>query len=705
MMSKIALVVGYIRVSTREQVIKGYSPAVQRQQIERYVESRLAEEPYDLVFYEDLGDKGGVGLRQHPDIFKRYRKGLSDALDLLVGEASSRETHFVVLDQSRLEREPLLWHILEKVYASDHDIHFHFVDEGGEMSLNPESTVNRGFKSLTNRSSRQQTARRVSQANEYRVKQGYHQGFPVYGWRKVANRDGLKWTDLEPDPELKQVVITIKDKTLAGWGSWRIARHLDAQGILSPSGKRKWYPETVRSVLRNPVHAGYVRWKDEIIQGRHFELRFWDMELTEELDRIITQRHRTRKRGVKLDQFLLAGMLTCGYCDRPLIVTYGQSTKQRYYRCNGRVIPTYDSHRGITKQAATMETAVTNAIEELLSDHFIQRLTTKRVEALAQDELAALRNEEQRLRHHRDEAARDLAETITQYRHSELSEEAYRATKHHIEGRIGDLEKRLDEAERRRCYLAGNAVRLQRAREAAHDFEALWEQLDTEERRGLLQAFIEEIIVTKEGRSVCLEIKYHFLPNSQLLLPPLKGAKGADGADSLSLRELAVLYLWDQGLRTPDIAAEFDVSTSAVSHYVYCIRRKLGTQDVDALVELVRERLELEGAYLPLSGRLHRKTPQNLSLSATQIMVLEAVAQGLSYKQMVARSDKSITTFYNAAAAVRRKLEAADNQEALAKAVKLDLLDLPDMDDGQSGAEGGGDAGSSASGQAEDKED
>lgn len=705
MASKTPLVACYTRVSTREQTIKGYSPQVQRQHIERYAQSFFAEQPYELAFFEDLGDQGGVGLRQHPDLFPRYRKGLSDALDFLVAEASSRPTHFVVLDQSRLEREPLLWHLLEKVYALDHGIHFHFVDEGGEMSLNPENTINRGFKSLTNRSSRQQTARRVSQANEYRVKQGYHQGFPAYGWRKVANRDGLKWADLEPDPDQKDVVIMIKDRILAGWGSWRIACYLDAQGILSPSGKPKWYPETVRSVVRNCVHAGYVRCKDEFIEGRHIALRFWDIELTRELDRLITQRHRTRRRGIKLDRFLLAGMLTCGHCGRPLLAAHDHATGTRYYRCDGRVIPTYESHPACIKRASMVETAVTNAIRELLSHQFIQSLTANRVEALAQDELAALRSEEQNLRTHRDEAARDLAEAIAQCRRRELSEGAYEATKSHLEKRIDGLDGRLAEAGKRRRYLVGNAARLQRAREAAHDFDALWHQLDTEERRGLLQTFIEDITVTREGRNVLLQINYHFVPSSQIVLRPLKGSSGGTGAESLSLRELAVLYLWDKGLRGTDIARQLDISKAGVRQHLFSIRHKLGMQDIGAMVAAARDRLELERPYLPLSGRLNRRSGQSMTLSATQTLFLQAVAQGLSYKQMVARSGKSITTFYNAAAAVRLKLAAANNAEALTKAVKLGLFDLPAMDDRQGGTESEGDDGSTASGRAEENED
>ena len=157
--------------------------------------------------------------------------------------------------------------------------------------------------------------------------------------------------------------------------------------------------------------------------------------------------------------------------------------------------------------------------------------------------------------------------------------------------------------------------------------------------------------------------------------------------------------MWDKGLRVTDIASQLDISKACVRHHFLSIRRKLEIQDIGAMVDLVRERFGLERAYLPLSGRLNRRPAGGITLSATEALLLEGVAEGLSYNRLAARSGKSITTLYNAAASVRSKLAAANNAEALTKAVNLGLLDLPAMDDRQGGAERVGDDGSTASGQ------
>ncbi|MCD6351276.1 MAG: recombinase family protein [Armatimonadetes bacterium] len=331
MLAEVALVAGYIRVSTREQAEKGYSPEVQRHKITEYCERRFGEGACQLELFEDLGETGGIGLRQHPDLFRQYRPGLSDAIHFLMGGDGPVPRHFVALDQSRLERDPLLWQVLVEVYARRHGIVFHFVDEGGEMSLDDLSLMARGLTSLANASYRRQTGRRVREAAEHRARAGYHHGDPPFGWQKLSKEPGQRWAEIRPHPEQAPLVQAMKDRSLQGWGFCRIAAWLDEQSVQSPSGKRGWHPETVRAVLLNPVHAGYVRHGDQLYRGRHYDFRLWDIEVSYELERVIKQRHRSRRRGLSLSQFLLAGMLTCGHCQRAMTAWHDTTTGKRYF--------------------------------------------------------------------------------------------------------------------------------------------------------------------------------------------------------------------------------------------------------------------------------------------------------------------------------------------------------------------------------------
>lgn len=657
-MSTVARVVGYVRVSTREQGIQGFSPEVQRDAVERYAERHFGDEPYELTFFEDIGGSGGIGLRQHPDLFKKHRAGLSDALAALLADVGKRPLHFIALDQSRLERNPLLWHVLEQVYMRQQGIGFHFAQDGGAFTPGSADAMGRGVQSLANESHLQMTGKRIAQANDFRARQGYHNGRPPYGWRKGDNRDGLRWNDLEPVPELVEVVTLMKDRLLAGWGSWRVACYLEAQGIPSPSGNRKWFPEMVREIARDPVHAGYIKWKGERVKGRHYDLRLWDLEVSNEIDRVIRQRHRAAKRGVMLKDFLLAGMVTCGHCQRPVASAYDQASGGRMYRCTGRVIPTSESHKGFNKTASALETAVVEEVRRVLSTDIVHNLTRMALQEASEAEQAAIHREERRLRHEFDEAGQNLAETIQQYRKGQLNETAYQAVKRNFELTMERVEKRLAEVRQRREYLAGNALRLARAREAVTRFCDLWDHLDVEERRGLLQALLADIVVVREGRNLRLRLVYHFLPETERLLRPVKGSPGGEGAERLSQRELAILHLRQRGLSDHDIAAQLDVTWNCVRQVYYSVRRRLNEQNLEKCCQLARARIEEELPFLPLQGRLNRRAGEGLHLSHTERQVQEAQDAGEDYDTLAKRAGKPRASLYNAAASARKKRAA-----------------------------------------------
>jgi DNA-binding NarL/FixJ family response regulator/DNA invertase Pin-like site-specific DNA recombinase len=669
-MNAVALVVEYIRVSTREQALKGYSPAVQEDSIKQYAARFFDGEPYEEAVVPDIGGKGGVGLRQHPDIFPKYRKGLSNAIDVLMAEAGKRPLHFIALDQSRLEREPLLWHLLESVYMERHGIIFHFAHDGGIYRPRSAESMGRGVQSLANQNHLHSTGRRVSENNEHRARQGYHNGSPPFGWRKVDSRDGLRRKDLEPVPELAEILHFIRSKVLEGWGAWRVAQQLEAQGVPSPSGNRKWYPETVTHIARDPMHAGYIRWKSESIRGRHYDLRLWDIEVTNELDRVITQRHRSAKRGVMLKDFLVAGMLTCGHCHRPLASAYDSGTGACMYRCNGRLVPFSSSHKGINRVAGTVEKAVVEEIRRVLSTEIVHNLTKRALEEASETELANIQREEQRLRHQLDEAGCDLAEVIQQYRKRELSEAAYQSVKNRLEIRLATAEKRLAEVKKRREYLGGNSLRLARAREAVTRFRDLWGQLDVEERRGVLQALLAEIVVLREGRNLRLHFRYHFLPETEVLLRPMKGTAGSDGIEQLSQRELAVLHLRHQGLPEQDIAEQMGITRNCLRQHCFNIRRRLSEPDLDKCCALVESRIETELLFLPLHGRMNKRPEGAPLISPQEQVVLAAVDGGETYDDLAKRLAKSKNSVYNMVYNARRKLR---EQEAKARQIPREV--------------------------------
>jgi DNA invertase Pin-like site-specific DNA recombinase len=112
------------------------------------------------------------------------------------------------------------------------------------------------------------------------VEQGrYLGGRPPYGYRLVdagahpnraLARRGVRQQRLEPDPATAPTVKLIFALRLAGHSTARIARHLNEQAALGPSGAdpdrnphrtaHDWSLRTIAEILRNPRYTGRQVW-------------------------------------------------------------------------------------------------------------------------------------------------------------------------------------------------------------------------------------------------------------------------------------------------------------------------------------------------------------------------------------------------------------------------------------------------------------
>lgn len=90
-----------------------------------------------------------------------------------------------------------------------------------------------------------------------RARKGYMHGRPALGYRKEDLR-------LVVDEPTSQVVRQIWDWALAGAGSIVIRDRLNDQGIPSPRGT-SWSNVSVLAILRNPVYAGHVQHRGELV--------------------------------------------------------------------------------------------------------------------------------------------------------------------------------------------------------------------------------------------------------------------------------------------------------------------------------------------------------------------------------------------------------------------------------------------------------
>ena len=255
-------------------------------------------------------------------------------------------------------------------------------------------------------------------------------------------------------------------------GVRKIARRLNDDGILTRVG-RPWTAGAVRNVLRNAAYTGLYRRLGVTVTRAHTPL-ITSAQHTEVLRRMASR--RTAPATQERRDYLLSGLVTCGYCGGPMIGARrpGEGTEvveYAYYRC----------------QAATNEGRCA--------------YHTRRAEALE----AAVLDELSRASGPTPVAARPRATTGPEARRAALD----RALDHMLERRVSgqwtdaDLVRRaapivLEQLamEARAALDEADPVPPEEARTRLVDE---WGDLSFDERRALLQHAVAEVVVTDDA--------------------------------------------------------------------------------------------------------------------------------------------------------------------------------------------------------------
>jgi len=143
--------------------------------------------------------------------------------------------------------------------------------------------------------------------------------------------------------------------------SWKSKRGIEHVG-------RPFMPTTLRNLLTNAIYAGKVEHRGTIYPGEHapiIELSLW-----EELNAEIGTCRRQRSDLVRTNQnALLAGLLFCQSCQRPMIATYTAKggRRFRYYVCQAARQNGWDSCPTKSVAAALIEDTVVAQLRTTLS--------------------------------------------------------------------------------------------------------------------------------------------------------------------------------------------------------------------------------------------------------------------------------------------------------------------------------------------------
>lgn len=195
------------------------------------------------------------------------------------------------------------------------------------------------------------------------------------------------------DPEQAEVVKRIYREYLDGYSMDKIAKGLEADGILTGAGKTKWWTSTINKILRNEKYIGdallqktytidflnktrvknngivpqyYVEGNHEAIIPKEIFLRVQE-ELVRR--RVVKTIANGKKRSYSCNH-CFSQIIVCGECGEMFrrIHWNNHSCKSIVWRCISRLEPTGQECHARTVNETVLENIVVQAINRLLGD-------------------------------------------------------------------------------------------------------------------------------------------------------------------------------------------------------------------------------------------------------------------------------------------------------------------------------------------------
>lgn len=449
----------YIRVSTEEQAIEGYSISGQRERLKAFC---VAQSWETIKFYVDEGISGRSTER--PALKKMMRDIEDGLIDVLLVYRLDRLTRSV--------RD--LHDILD--FLEKHNCQFRSATEVYDTS----TAMGRMFITIVAAIAEWESANlgeRVRLGQIEKARQGEWSAPAPYGFRK----NDQKRLEVNPD-EIEAVKLMVR-KVKEGYSFRQLSMYMQNTSY-KPRRGYKWHIASLLDLLHNPVLYGAMQWGDEIYEGTH-EGIMTKMEF-EQLQRIITARQIQKKRETNYD-FIYQTKVICHACGNRLSSECSRWTnksglqqKANRYRCQSCAL---DGREPVSISEYKMSESLIEYMSDLSFDVDEVSERNNKVEK----NVGELKNELKRIEREREKYQRAWASDL-----------------------ISDVEfkNRMDDTRKRYSDVEGELLTFEQdEHSSSHDVEYLEElckqfnlnfiYLTNKEKRTFIQQFIESIQITE----------------------------------------------------------------------------------------------------------------------------------------------------------------------------------------------------------------
>ena len=361
----------YCRISREDGDGESNSISTQKQLLKDYIS---CHENMELIDY--YCDDGFTGTNFNRPEFQR----LMDDIE------NGKIDTVIVKDLSRFGRSYLdAGKYLERVFP-EKQIRFIAINDGID-NLTQAYDISMPIKNMINETYARDISNKVQSAFKTKQKHGEFIGaFAGYGYKKDLHNHN----QLVVDTYAAEIVKRIFDMYLSGYGQVRIAKILNAEGILCPSEYKKskglnysnskklentkyWTYSTIHKILKNEMYIG------NMVQNKYFRTmhgkaqklpeREWiivkntheaiiDREVWDKVQRIM--KSSTKDVDFTSEKNIFAGKIKCGDCGRSMSKTTWKSAEKNrtYFSCG--------THKRYGKGHCSPHTIYFEVVEEII---------------------------------------------------------------------------------------------------------------------------------------------------------------------------------------------------------------------------------------------------------------------------------------------------------------------------------------------------
>lgn len=482
-MKKVGL---YIRVSTLEQAQEGYSIGAQKERLISFCKA------HDWTIADIYIDGGYTGANLD-------RPGMQK----LISEIDKMDIVLVYkLDRlSRSQKDTL--YLIEEVFLPN-NVDFVSLNESFDTST-PFGRAMIGILSVFAQLEREQIKERTHMGRIARAKQGmYHGGgtIPIgYDYK-----DGKLVVNEYEAIQVRKIYEWYAE----GVSPLKIMERLRNEGYTNKY--KSWESEsgiTVLHILKNDVYLGVTKFDDIAIENTHEPII-----TKEQFDKVKEMREKRQKiygDTAYVSKYLLTGMIFCARCGARYFAR-GRRDSYKYYSCYSRAKTTKsmmkaDNCDNKHWRVEALEAVVESQVKRLLFQKgYYEKLIKEYNKGVCQNRTGSNDNDSDIIRGKITECDKQISKFMDLFQSDSIPVDVLSAR---IDKVYRDKTKYVEQLEKLELAVPKKDFDTESASEMLADLSAIWENADQSEKRLILEALIDRIILDGDG----VTIEWSFLPH------------------------------------------------------------------------------------------------------------------------------------------------------------------------------------------------